>query len=182
MNVLAKKADKYETFELTGERALFTKNTPLLWEQDLFLLPLYNAKYKKDFVSLKLNFLNTFSRAFCQSLSSIFILQVVLCSNYWLFFLLFIEMRSVRISFADQEDTCTFLVVFHYSVSDILSINEVQAQIWAGLIVKGLSHETDLSFVAVYGQIQALKVHRREKFFVSDFEFFTILQLVKLKY
>ncbi len=27
-----------------------------------------------------------------------------------------------------------------------------------------------------------LKVHKREKFFVSDFEFFTILQLVKLKY
>ncbi len=27
-----------------------------------------------------------------------------------------------------------------------------------------------------------LKVHKREKFFVSDFEFFTILELVKLKY
>ncbi len=27
-----------------------------------------------------------------------------------------------------------------------------------------------------------LKVHKREKFVVSDFEFFTILQLVKLKY
>jgi hypothetical protein len=28
----------------------------------------------------------------------------------------------------------------------------------------------------------ALKVHKREKFFSSDFEFFTILYLVKLKY
>ncbi len=27
-----------------------------------------------------------------------------------------------------------------------------------------------------------LKVHKREKFFVSDIEFFTILKLVKLKY
>ncbi len=27
-----------------------------------------------------------------------------------------------------------------------------------------------------------LKVHKREKFFSSDFEFFTILYLVKLKY
>ncbi len=27
-----------------------------------------------------------------------------------------------------------------------------------------------------------LKVHKSEKFFGSDFEFFTILQLVKLKY
>jgi len=27
-----------------------------------------------------------------------------------------------------------------------------------------------------------LKVHKREKFFGSDFEFFTILKLVKLKY
>ncbi len=27
-----------------------------------------------------------------------------------------------------------------------------------------------------------LKVHKRKKFFVSDFEFFTILYLVKLKY
>ncbi len=30
--------------------------------------------------------------------------------------------------------------------------------------------------------IVSLKVHKREKFFVSDFEFFTILYLVKLKY
>jgi hypothetical protein len=30
MNVLAKNADKYETIKLTGERALFTKNIPLL--------------------------------------------------------------------------------------------------------------------------------------------------------
>ncbi len=29
---------------------------------------------------------------------------------------------------------------------------------------------------------RCLKVHKREKFFVSDFEFFTILQLVKPKY
>ncbi len=29
---------------------------------------------------------------------------------------------------------------------------------------------------------EALKVHKREKFFVSDFEFLTILKLVKLKY
>ncbi len=28
----------------------------------------------------------------------------------------------------------------------------------------------------------SLKVHKREKFFSSDFEFFTILYLVKLKY
>ncbi len=30
--------------------------------------------------------------------------------------------------------------------------------------------------------VMFLKVHKREKFFVSDFEFFTILKLVKLKY
>ncbi len=29
---------------------------------------------------------------------------------------------------------------------------------------------------------RALKVHKREKFFASDFEFFTILLLIKLKY
>ncbi len=28
----------------------------------------------------------------------------------------------------------------------------------------------------------SLKVHKREKFFSSDFEFFTIIYLVKLKY
>jgi hypothetical protein len=32
------------------------------------------------------------------------------------------------------------------------------------------------------GATVPLKVHKREKFFVSDFEFFTILQLVMLKY
>jgi len=31
------------------------------------------------------------------------------------------------------------------------------------------------------GQIN-LKVHKRENFFGSEFEFFTILQLIKLKY
>ncbi len=31
-------------------------------------------------------------------------------------------------------------------------------------------------------RVRNLKVHKREKFFVSDFEFFTILYLVKLKY
>ncbi len=31
-------------------------------------------------------------------------------------------------------------------------------------------------------KLETLKVHKREKFFVSDFEFFTILKLVKLKY
>ncbi len=31
-------------------------------------------------------------------------------------------------------------------------------------------------------EMEELKVHKREKFFGSDFEFFTILKLVKLKY
>jgi hypothetical protein len=44
------------------------------------------------------------------------------------------------------------------------------------------SRQTKIDFIFVGPQQQYLKVHKREKFFVSDFEFFTILQLVKLKY
>ena len=32
------------------------------------------------------------------------------------------------------------------------------------------------------GNLAVLKVHKREKFFGSDYEFFTILKLIKLKY
>ncbi len=36
--------------------------------------------------------------------------------------------------------------------------------------------------LSLFSKTTGLKVHKREKFFSSDFEFFTILYLVKLKY
>ncbi len=46
----------------------------------------------------------------------------------------------------------------------------------------GTQHGRHLTLSKINYSKNALKVQKREKFFVSDFEFFTILQLVKLKY
>ena len=50
---------------------------------------------------------------------------------------------------------------------------------WSGQSIVNISVEV---LLGMYSILCTLKVHKREKFFGSDFQLFTILQLVKLKY
>jgi hypothetical protein len=72
----------------------------------------------------------------------------------------------------------------YFQSSSPLSVSLTEPQPGDMWPVAVLLHPRHLNFRRASGICidVCLKVHKREKFFSSDFEFFTILYLVKLKY
>ncbi len=82
-------------------------------------------------------------------------------------------MRCLYLSWALQLDNEILLQFF---VSDHVDVGCTNIHTTNAEISEGKLYSTFLHI------LNRLKVHKREKFFGSDFEFFTILLLIKLKY